>query len=69
MDWFNEEIGKLFVGTEELTLSKGIPLQICDVFIQELNKVDADNISYSNLAVMLEPFLKALGSCPNKILT
>ena len=49
-------------------MSKGIPLQICDVFLQELNKVDAEDISYKNLAKLLEPFLVTLGNCKNNIL-
>jgi len=35
------------------------------VFIQELNKVDAEEISYHNLALLLEPFLFALGNSRN----
>jgi hypothetical protein len=53
---------------EETIISKGIPLQICDVFLQELNKVDAQEISYVNLAALLEPFLFAVANCRNKIL-
>lgn len=66
MVWFNNQIARLFV--ESNLICKGIPLQICDVFLQELNKVDAENISYVNLAALLEPFLGALGNCRNKIL-
>ena len=51
MDWFNVQISRLFV--EVNLICKGIPLQICDVFLQELNKVDAENISYVNLAALL----------------
>lgn len=53
---------------EENTVSKGIPLQLCDVFLQELNKVDAENISCGNLAALLSPFLNALGNCKNRTL-
>lgn len=49
-------------------MSKGIPLQICDIFLQELNKVDSENISFLNLATVLEPFLKTVAQCRNKIL-
>ena len=49
-------------------MSKGIPLQLCDVFLQELNKVDAENISYGHLASLLSPFLQALGTCKNRTL-
>jgi ribosomal RNA-processing protein 1 len=66
MDWFNDLIRKLF--SEENTTSKGIPLQLCDVFLQELNKIDAEGISYKGIAILLEPFLQSLGTCRNKIL-
>jgi hypothetical protein len=39
------------------------------VFIQELNKADADGISYKSIASMLSPFLQALGTCKNRTLT
>lgn len=67
MNWFTAQIKRLFL--EENTVSKGIPLQVCDVFLQELNKVDADNISYMDIAQLLHPFLYALGNCRNKTLT
>lgn len=66
MIWFNGHIKRLF--QEENTVSKGIPLQLCDVFIQELNKVDAESISYTALASLLSPFLHALGNCRNRTL-
>ena len=66
MDWFTEQMKHLYA--EENFVSKGIPLQISDVFLQELNKVDAEGISYLNLATLLEPFLYALGNCSNTIL-
>ena len=67
MNWFKELISRLFL--EENTVSKGIPLQVCDVFLQELNKVDSENISYKAIAELLSPFLTALGKCKNKTLT
>ena len=66
MVWFNDQIAKLF--TEENTVSKGIPLQVCDVFLQELNKADAEGISYLAIADLLSPFLSAVGKCKNKTL-
>jgi hypothetical protein len=51
MAWFSSLLRQLF--KEENFGSQGIPLQLCDVFLQELNKVDAENISYANLAQML----------------
>ena len=53
---------------EETMVSKGIPLQISDVFLQELNKVDKDGISLENLSSILEPFLHAMAHCKNRIL-
>lgn len=52
----------------ENEVSKGIPLQVCDVFLQELNKVDSENISFQNLAGLLQPFLSAIANCKNRIL-
>ena len=66
MSWFNDQVAKLF--REENTVSKGIPLQVCDVFLQELNKVDAEGISYKAIADILNPFLWAVGNCKNKTL-
>jgi len=53
---------------DEEVSSKGIPLQVCDVFLEELNDVDSQEISYVNLALLLDPFLKALASSSNVIL-
>lgn len=66
MEWFKGIIEKLFL--EEVQTSKGIPLQICDIFLQELNKVDSQDISNTNLSSLLEPFLVALAKCKNVIL-
>jgi hypothetical protein len=66
MSWFNGQVKKLF--TEENTVSKGIPLQVCDVFLQELNRVDAEGISYKAIADLLSPFLSTVGNCKNKTL-
>lgn len=48
LGWFKSQMKRLYSNDE--LVSRGIPLQICDVFLQELNKVDAENISYANLA-------------------
>jgi hypothetical protein len=53
---------------EETIISKGIPLQICDVFLHELNKSDSLSISYKDLSSILEPFLHAVANGRNKIL-
>jgi len=41
--------------------ASGVTLQICDIFVQEINKVD-DSISLEVIAGLLDPFLKALAS-------
>ena len=47
--------------------SQGIALQICDVFIPELGKVDSEQISLDQLSEVLKPFLLALGQSTSKI--
>jgi len=42
----------------------GIALQICDVFVPELNKVDSE-ASLEVLVQILHPFLKSLGKLTN----
>ena len=54
---------KLFL--DENFVSKGIPLQICDVFLNELNNSDGAEISYESISILLEPFLKTLANSPN----
>lgn len=66
VEWYGALIKKLFL--EDSLISKGIPLQICDVFLQELNKVDAQEISCSNLSLILEPFLYSVAHCKSRIL-
>jgi hypothetical protein len=52
----------LFLKTEQdgSTIASGIPLQICDVFLPELNKAGAE-MSLDTLASLLQPFLHSLG--------
>lgn len=66
LNWFNEQVKSLFLRDNEM--SKGIPLQVCDTFLQELNKVDAAEISMANIAALLEPFLHAFANAKNHIL-
>ena len=47
-----------------ITTAQGIPLQICDIFLKEMNKVDAD-LCLDDLAAIIDPFLKALGRIQN----
>jgi len=48
--------------------ASGIVLQISDVFVEELNKVDKD-ASLENIAKLLEPFLMAIAGCECKELS
>jgi hypothetical protein len=36
--------------------------------LQELNKVDGEEISFKNLSSVLEPFLNGISNCRNRIL-
>ncbi len=67
MAWFKGILKNLL--TEESAVSKGIPLQLCDIFLQELNKSDSLDISNQHLSSILEPFLQAVAHGKNKILT
>ncbi len=67
MNWFKDILKKLLM--EETIISKGIPLQVCDIFLQELNKADATDISNKSLSSILEPFLHTVANGRNKILT
>lgn len=49
------------------TTALGIPLQICDIFLPELNKVDRD-VSFNTLAALLHPFLHTAATTQSKIL-
>jgi len=63
--WYQSTIFNLLINSQKLNLSAaGIALQICDVFVQELNNVDQD-ASLEILTMILDPFLKALGKLTN----
>ena len=49
-------------------ISQGIPLQISDIFIEELNKADGQEISNESLIQLLDPFLKVLATSNNFII-
>lgn len=66
VEWLTKLIKCLFV--EDELASKGIPLQICDIFLQELNQVDSQDISFTNLAAILDPFLYTMAHSSNRIL-
>jgi hypothetical protein len=65
LGWFNAQITSIF--TLENEISKGIPLQICDVFLQELNKTDSEGISFTQIAALLQPFLHSLANLKSNI--
>jgi len=56
---------KLFKDQGSANAAAGVLLQICDIFVQEVNKVDSD-ASLETLAELLDPFLEGLGSIENK---
>ena len=49
-------------------MSQGIPLQVCDVFLAELNAVDAEGLSLDNITKFLAPFLDTMAHNSNTIL-
>ena len=49
IEWYQRTIFNYFVKTQDNTTAVGIPLQICDVFICELNKV-APDVSLDRIA-------------------
>ena len=65
MKWYKKLFSKIFSEQSLAKSASGIPLHICDIFVQELNKVDSE-ISLENMADLLHPFLLALGQIPNK---
>jgi hypothetical protein len=62
IEWYQSMMLKLFANSQQggADTATGIPLQICDIFVAEMSKVDAE-ASLERLAALLEPFLKALG--------
>ena len=63
--WYNSLMFNLLINAQKLNVTaSGIALQICDVFVQELNKVDKD-VSLEILVKILDPFLRALGKLTN----
>ena len=60
--WYQDMLLKILLDSQDtaITTAQGIPLQICDIFLKEMNKVDAD-LCLDDLAAIIDPFLKALG--------
>ena len=55
--WLHGLLDKLF---KENLSAQGICLQISDVFIPELGKIDKDGISLDQISALLRPFMTAL---------
>jgi len=65
MKWYQKLIKTLFLNSQKsANTATGIPLQICDVFLKEMNKVD-NLVSLDNLAAILDPFLASLSLISN----
>ena len=62
MTWYQSMLTKILLDSQDsaLVTAQGIPLQICDIFLKEMNRVDSD-VSLDDLAQIIDPFLKALG--------
>lgn len=65
MEWYKKSLNKLFKDQVIADSATGIVLQICDIFITEVNKIDKE-ASLETLANLLEPFLIALGKAKTK---
>jgi len=48
--------------------AQGISLQICDVFVPELGKIDKDEITLEQIAELIKPFMNALAKTPYVVL-
>jgi len=48
--------------------AQGVCLQICDVFVPELGKIDKDGITLDQLASLLKPFMTALAKSNQDLL-
>mmetsp|Transcript_23087 Transcript_23087/g.35753 ORF Transcript_23087/g.35753 Transcript_23087/m.35753 type:complete len:245 (+) Transcript_23087:721-1455(+) len=65
MKWYHDLMLKLFTDPKLADSVTGIPLQICDVLVQEMNKVDS-KATLDIIAGMLAPYLSALGVMESK---
>ena len=65
MTWLQEVLNKLF---GDSLSAQGICLQICDVFVPELGKIDKDGVSLDQIGSLLQPFLKALAQTDSSVL-
>lgn len=65
VSWLSALLEKLLLG--DLS-AQGISLQICDVFIPELGKVDKDGVTLDQIGALLKPFLKTLARSSQSVL-
>ena len=65
VSWLTALLDKLFA--DNLS-AQGICLQITDVFVPELGKIDKDGISLDQIGALLKPFLKALAQSEQSLL-
>ena len=65
IDWLTGMLEKLFLDNLSAV---GICLQITDVFIPELGKIDKDGISLDQIGSLLKPFMKALAQSKSQSL-
>ena len=59
--WYEQTMVRLFSTQSMGDSASGIALQICDIFVQELNKVDK-HINLDKMASVLKPFLELLAT-------
>jgi hypothetical protein len=65
MKWYNKLLLNLFLKSQKSDNAVvGIPLQICDVMVEEMNKVVKD-ASLEVIASLLQPILDSMGLIPN----
>jgi len=62
IDWYQKTILKFFLRSQAdgSDTATGIPLQISDIIVCEINKVDSE-ASLEAISDLIDPFLKALG--------
>jgi hypothetical protein len=63
--WFDKVLCALMADSNT---ALGIPLQICDVFLPELCKVDGPSVSFEVIAQLIHPFLHTAATTKCKIL-
>ena len=61
MEWYSKLLKDILIGSQKSgqNTATGIALQICDVYVQEMNKTN-ENASLETLNGLLDPFLKCL---------